>query len=570
MGKTDFTFKIAGEAGQGIASSGLVFSKIALRSGYFVFDFSEYPSLIRGGHNVYGARISSQEIHFQNSSVDFLVALNQQALDFHKTELSRNSAVILNSDKVVNAGLGPRVSVFSVPLIKLAKKSGGAEVMMNNVALGLTAFLLRVDFPALEQAIRETFSWATPEVIDLNIKVALAGFDFARENFKGRELAFSLTREKLGKNLLLSGNDAFCLGAIKAGCKFFAAYPMTPINSMIAYFAAKARELNIVYFQPEDEISAINSAIGASTCGLRSMVATSGGGFSLMVEALGMAGMTETPLVIVEGQRTGPSSGLPTWTGQGDLRFVLHSSQDDFPKVVLAPGDAEECFWQMIGAFNLAEKYQLPVIVLADKYLCESRKTFAIDDPDVKIDRGLLSFSKDYQRYRLTKNGISPRAIVGQSESPIFISSYEHDQSGFASEDPANKKAMMEKRMKKMETLKREMPRPKVFGSKKAEIGFISWGSNKGSVLEAQKILKKEKIETKFLHLNFLNPFPAASAANFLKSCKKILLVEQNFTGQLGGLVQEKTGINIEDRLLKYDGRPILPEEIVKKIKKIL
>lgn len=570
----DFTLKIGGEAGYGIASSGLAIAKIALRSGYFAFDFSEYPSLIRGGHNVYGARISSQEINFQNSSVDFLIALNQEALDFHKAELSRNSAVILNSDKVVNTGLKPGVSVFSVPLIGLAKKSGGTEVMMNNIALGLTAFLLRVDFPILEQAIKEAFSWATPQVIDLNIKVALAGFDFAKKNFKNRKLAFSLIKRKASRNLLLSGNDALCLGAIRAGCKFFAAYPMTPINSMISYFASKAKELALVYFQPEDEISGINSAIGASASGLRSMVATSGGGFSLMVEALGMAGMTETPLVIVEGQRPGPSSGLPTWTGQGDLRFVLHASQDDFPRVVLAPGDAKECFWLIIEAFNLAERYQLPVIVLTDKYLCESRQTMSIDESKAKIDRGLLlsleNCPKDYKRYQFTKTGISPRGIIGQTKSPFFTTSYEHDEFGFANEDSLNRKMMMEKRMRKLEALEKEMPEPLVYGLKKAKLGLISWGSNKGAILEAQKILKNQGIKTKFLHLNFLNPFPRKSTASFLKSCKKVLLVEQNFTGQLGSLIAEKTGINVQNRLLKYDGRPILPEDIAKKAKEIL
>jgi 2-oxoglutarate ferredoxin oxidoreductase subunit alpha len=570
---TDFTFKIAGEAGYGIASSGLAIAKIALRSGYFVFDFSEYPSLIRGGHNVYGARISDQEIHFQNSSVDFLVALNQQALDFHKKELSESSVVILNSDKVINTGLKPGINVFSVPLIGLAKKSGGTEVMMNNIALGLTAFLLRVDFPILEQAIKEAFSWASPEIIGLNVKVALAGFDFAKENFKNRKLTFSLTEGKLSKNLLLSGNDALCLGAIKAGCKFFAAYPMTPINSMIAYFAGKAKQLGLVYLQPEDEIAGINSAIGASVSGLRSMVATSGGGFSLMVEALGMAGMTETPLVVVEGQRSGPSSGLPTWTGQGDLRFVLGAGQDDFPRIVLAPGDAKECFWLIIEAFNLAEKYQLPVIVLTDKYLCESRQTVPLDESKAKIDRGLLlsmeNCPKDYQRYEFTKTGVSPRAVIGQTKQPFFISSYEHDEFGFANEDSLNRKAMMEKRMRKLETLKKEMPEPLIYGSKKAKLGLISWGSNKGAILEAQKILKSQGIKTKFLHLNFLNPFPINSVSRFCEN-SQALLIEQNISAQLGGLIREKTGIKIENLLLKYDGRPVCPEEIAERVKKIV
>ncbi len=490
MDKNAFNFRIAGEAGYGIASAGLVLAKIALRSGYFVFDYSEYPSLIRGGHNVYSARVSKEEVYSPYLPVDFLIALNQEAIDFHKDQLSPEAIVLLNSDKVSGClapsqpALKKGIKLLSAPLIKLALDSHGSEVMMNNVALGITAFLLKADFSILESVIREVFVWASSNIIDLNIKAARAGFDYASNefaHFANGEISFNLKRLETKDRLFLNGNDAFCLGAIKAGCKFFAAYPMTPINSIITYFASKAKELGIVYFQPEDEIAAINSALGAAVCGLRSMTATSGGGFSLMVEALGMAGMTETPLVIIEGQRPGPSSGMPTWTGQGDLKFVLTASQDDFPRVVLAPGDVEECFWLMIDAFNLAEKYQLPVIILTDKYLAESRQAIElIDETKVKIDRGrivsLKDCSQDYKRYRFTKDGVSPRAFIGQTKEPFFTTSYEHDEFGFASEDAKNRKAMMEKRMKKLEALEKEMPKPVIYGSKKAKIGLISWG----------------------------------------------------------------------------------------------
>jgi len=574
MERNDFNFRIAGEAGYGIASAGLAFAKIALRSGYFVFDYSEYPSLIRGGHNVYSVRVSKEQVHSPYLPVDFLIALNQEAIDFHKDQLSSEAIVILNSDKASSPVLKKGIKLFSAPLIKLALDSHGSEVMMNNVALGITAFLLKADFSILESAIKETFAWASIDIIDLNIEVAKKGFDFAKDNLDSKEIPFNLKKLKTEQRLLLTGNDAFCLGAIKAGCKFFAAYPMTPINSIITYFASKAKELGIVYFQPEDEITAINSALGAAACGLRSMTASSGGGFSLMVEALGMAGMTETPLVIIEGQRPGPSSGLPTWTGQGDLRFVLTASQDDFPRIVLAPGDVEECFWLIIDAFNLAEKYQLPVIVLTDKYLAESRQAIElIDETKVKIDRGqiisLKDCPQDYKRYGFAKDGVSPRAFVGQTKEPFFTTSYEHDESGFASENAENRKAMMEKRMKKLETLEKEMPKPTVYGSKKAKIGLISWGSNKGIVLEAQKILQTQGIETGFLHLNFLNPFPAKAVTEFCRN-RQALLIEQNISGQLAGLIREKTGLKIENQFLKYDGRPFFPEEIAEKVKQIL
>ncbi|MDP2926722.1 MAG: 2-oxoacid:acceptor oxidoreductase subunit alpha [bacterium] len=580
----DFIFKIAGEAGYGIASAGLIFARTAQRSGYFIFTSSEYPSLIRGGHNVFVARIAEEAIHSPKSEVDFLIALNQNAVDFHKKELSPGAVVILNSDKAVDSGFPSGVNILSIPLIKLAQENGGQDVMMNNVALGATVFLLEADFKILESAIRDVFSSAKPEIIDLNIKAARAGFDFAK-HFAGSQTSGSLKAKKAAKKILISGNDAICLGAVAAGCKFFAAYPMTPINSMISYLSARAKKLGMVYFQPEDEIAGINSAIGASSAGLRSMVATSGGGFSLMTEAFGLAGMAEVPLVIIEGQRPGPSTGLPTWSGQGDLRFVLHASQDDFPRIILAPGDQEECFWLTIEAFNLADIYQTPVIILVDKFLCESQKSVvAFDESKVKINQGSLlskeDQKKDYLRYQITESGISPRPVIGRPGQTFIFNSDEHDQAGFSEESSDNRKAMMEKRMRKLETCAREIPAPRIYSEKKAEgpehsvrgieISLVGWGSTKGVILEAQKTLADQGIETRFLHLNYLNPFPAEAVGSFLQNSKQILMIEQNITGQAAGLIREKTGIKIENLLLSYDGRPIYPEEIVQKVKEII
>jgi len=559
MSIKDFTWKIGGEAGYGIMSSGLIFAKTALRSGYFVFDINEYPSLIRGGHNTYTVRVSDKEIQSQVFTVDFLVALNQNALDFHQKELSKSAGVIINTDKIKleNINLPDNKNIFPIPLIKLAKEVGGQEIMMNNVALGATAFLLKADFEILASVIGDVFFQSKKEVIDLNIRAAKSGFDFAQKNFDTVSLDFSLKKIKNPPKVLLSGNDAICLGAIKAGCKFFAAYPMTPINSMINFFAAKAKDLNMVYFQPEDEIAGINSAIGAALAGLRSMVATSGGGFSLMVEAYGLAGMTETPIVIVEGQRPGPSTGLPTWGSQGDLRFVLHASQDDFPR-----------------AFNLAEIYQTPVIILVDKHLCESHKSLDFfDDSKVKIERGFLlsqkAQEKEYKRYQITSSGISPRSIAGRKGITFVANSDEHNELGFSEEDAKTREAMVEKRMRKLITCQREIPNPKIYGDKKAKILLVGWGSSKGPILEAQKILLREKIKTQFLHLNFLNPLPLNFLNKFFLSAKenKTLIIEQNSTAQLAGLIREKTGFQTKKYLLKYNGRPFFPEEIVKKVK---
>lgn len=567
----DFTWKIAGEAGYGIMSSGLIFSKTALRSGYFVFDVNEYPSLIRGGHNVFTTRVASREIFSQRNGIDFLVALNQEAIDFHRQELSERAGVIVNTDKVdlKKVKLSKKIKLFPLPLIQLVKKTGGEELMMNSAALGATIFLLKGDLKILEKTILDILG---QKKLSLNIKSAKAGFNFAKENFKNYNIDFSLLPKQKKELLLLNGNDAISLGSIKAGLKFFACYPMTPINSILRYIAKKGPEFGIIYLQPEDEISAICMAIGASFAGKRAMVATSGGGFSLMVEAYGLAGMTETPLVIIEGQRPGPSTGLPTWTSQGDLRFVLSASQDEFPRIVLAPGDVEECFWLTIEAFNLADIYQTPVIILIDKHLAESHKSvFPFDLSKAKIERGSL-FSKrgknlEYKRYQFTPSGISPRAFPGKNGFTFLTNSDEHDEFGFSEESSINRIKMMEKRMKKMVWLSKNMPRPKVYGNKKSKITFISWGSPKGAILEAQRILKEKGIETNFLSLNYLNPFPTKFVSQFLSDKENIFFVEQNYSAQGAGLLREKTGIEIKNKILKYDGRPIFPEEIIEKVK---
>lgn len=567
MAKIDFTVKIAGRAGEGIAVAGLILGKTALRSGFFVFDTSEYPSLIRGGHNVSISRVSNEKTFSLLSGVDCLIALNGESLEQHYSELSSDGIAILNSDEVP----GAQERVLNLPLSSLAKKEDLPAVTANNIALGALVFLLKGDPETLKGVVADVFSGSGSEAVEMNIRAIQLGYGFAQKNWPDLKPPFSLSKQKPLPQLFLTGNDALALGAVKAGCRFFSAYPMTPINSLLAFFAAKAKDLGIVFYQPEDEIAGINSALGAAHAGLRAMTATSGGGFSLMVETLGMAGMTETPLVIVEGQRPGPSSGLPTWTSQGDLKFVLSAGQDDFPRVVLAPGDAEECFWQTIDAFNLAEKYQLPVIVLVDKYLCESHASVApFDESRAEIDRGLLveGFLPDYQRYQLTSSGISPRAFPGQFGMNFSTSSYEHDALGLAREEAENRKSMMEKRAQKMKILQKETPSPQIFGSVRAKLGLVAWGSTKGQVLEAQKILKTKNIETKFLHVNFLQPFPTEQVKEFCQSCQKVVFVEQNSTGQLADLVQEKAGFEIKNRLLKFDGRPFFPEEIAEEVKK--
>lgn len=558
-------------------SAGLIFAKACQRSGYFVFDLNEYPSLIRGGHNTYTVRVSDEKIFSQDQTIELLLALNQNAIDFHQKELSSGAAILVNTDKIdlARQNFPSDLKIFPVPLVKIAKESGGKDVMMNNVALGALAAILKADFQILAGVIEDVFGELGKEMVDLNIKAAMAGFDFVRENFKDINLNFGVPPRETVRKLLLTGNDAIALGAVRAGLKFFSCYPMTPINSILTYLAKKAPEADLVYIQPEDEISGINMAIGSAIAGARSMVATSGGGFALMAEGYGLAGMTETPLVIVEGQRPGPATGLPTWGGQGDLFFVLHAAQDDFLRIVLAPGDPEECFWLTIGAFNLAEKYQTPVIILTDKHLSESHETTDLfDQSKIKIDRGLLmapeAQKQPYKRYEITASGVSPRALPGRPGFTFVANSDEHNEFGFSEESAQNRKDQMEKRMRKLAGLAKEIPDPKIYGNKQAKLTLVGWGSSKGPILEARKILEKEGIETNFLHLNYLNPFPDDFVLNFLKSAERTLIVEQNATAQCADLIRAKTGVEIKDRFLKYDGRPLFPEEIAQYVKEII
>lgn len=569
----DLTWKIAGEAGYGIMISGLIFARSFSHSGYHVFDTNEYPSLIRGGHNTYTVRISAEEIFSLVKTVDILVALNKESVDLHQKELNKNGVIIYDDESTVDKkNIRKDILLLPVPLLKLAKESGGEKIMINTVALGASVALID-SIDKLFEAIREAFGGRgkAEEIVNVNIKAAQAGYDYVKKNFKQN---FNLKKVNGKPKFLLTGNDAVCLGAIKSGCKYLAEYPMTPVNSILHYMAGKEKEANLIVHQPEDEISGINSAIGASFAGVRSMVATSGGGFSLMVEALGSAAQTETPLVVVEGQRPGPATGLPTHTSQGDLQFMLHAAQGEFPRVVITPGDMEECFYETFNAFNLAEKYQLPVIILLDKFICESHKTVDKLDSNLKIDRGLmltdsqLAKIKDFKRYELTESGISPRSLPGQKNGIFIGNSDEHNEDSYMDESAENRKNMIDKKFRKLNSLLKEIKEPRLYGKEKADITLVGWGSTKLSVLETMKLLEG-KVSVNFLHFIYAYPLQTKKLLEVLEKAKKTVIIEGNKTAQFAGLIREHTGKKFDYKILKYDGRPFYPEEIVESVVKI-
>lgn len=567
-------------------AAGLILSKALVRAGLYISTTSEYPSLIRGGHNVYIIRASEEEIFSLVKPVELLIVLNHETLELHKDELSKGAAVIYDSDdQTIKTEIldKNKIKLFPVPLLKLATQNGGKKLMMNNVAIASAWSVTGLPFEILESVIMDNFTNKSQEIIDENLTVARSGYDYVKTNLANlaNDLQYRLKKGKAPKRLVLTGNEALGLGAIKADLGFAALYPMTPINGLLTYLAGHQEKTGFIFQQPEDEIAGINMAIGASYAGKRSLVASSGGGFSLMVEGLGMAGMTEIPLVVVVGTRPGPSSGLATWTGQGDLKFILSASQGEFLRVVLAPGDPRECFEMIQTAFNLADKYQTPVLLLVDKYLCESIGTMEksiihhcvelATKQSQRLPRPADSGARNdgnYKRYQITESGISPRALPG--ETFFITNSYEHDEFGYSTENAEIIKAMTEKRGRKYAVLAKEAPEPVVYGDPSAEITLVGWGSTKGACREAVES-RKYQVESKtinYLHLNWINPFPKEAVKRILAKARKVIDVEGNFSGQMAGWIREQTGLEIKDKILKYDGRPFYAEDILEGVKK--
>ncbi|MBI5955488.1 MAG: 2-oxoacid:acceptor oxidoreductase subunit alpha, partial [Chloroflexi bacterium] len=464
------------------------------------------------------------------------------------------------------------ILAFPVPLGKIVKDAGGTRAMVNTAALGAATGLTGYDFSKVASVIEDNFRRKGQDVVDLNLKIAQAALDYVRTTFAS---SFDYRLEPVSgpPRMVINGNQAFCLGALAAGCKFVAAYPMTPSTTIIEFMSVRAARYGIVTKHTEDEIAAVCMAIGAGHAGVRAMASTSGGGFSLMVEALGLAGMTETPVVIVEAQRPGPSTGLATRTEQGDLLFLLHASQGEFPRIVLAPGTVEQCYEAGIRAFNLAERYQTPAIVISDEFLAGAIRSVereAFDLSEATIDRGQIlsdaeldTLDGPYRRYQFTGSGISPRAIPGHPKAVYPATSDEHDEEGHITEEADIRTRMVEKRMRKLEAARQEMRAPETYGSPEADITFLAWGSTYGPLREAVDVLNRSGRKANLVHLVDIWPFPGEKVVASLSRAKYIVDVESNYSGQMASLLRMHTGIVVNARILKYDGRALSPDYIL-------
>ncbi len=571
------TWKIAGEAGFGIMSSGIMLARAFTRAGYHVFADNDYPSLIRGGHNVVGVRIATSPFFGMNRDLHVLVALNAESVEKHTNELHEGSLVIFDpKDKDWQQGEVPQgVRLIPVPLRDIIASLNADAVMRNTITLGATVALFGAPFEHLSTVIHDQFIRKGQEVVDQNEKIAKAGYDYIHEHFPNETSLTLDAGTHTEKLAVVNGSEAVGLGAVRAGLKFAAIYPMTPINAIISFLADHAKEFQIVYKQPEDEIAGINMALGASVAGVRSMVATSGGGFALMVEGLSLAGMIEAPLVIDLGMRAGPATGMPTYTEQAELLFAIHAGHGEFQRIVLAPSDATEAFDLTVQAFHLADRYQVPVFVLTDKYLNESQWCIPVSylQKPVTIDRGKLvtgdtgKADGEFLRYDPSPaDGVSPRSIPGTKHGQYYANSYEHDGSGHMTDDAVKRKEMVDKRMRKVAAMAADMIPPSYVGDKDADITFVTWGTTRGPVTSAVELLQAQGKKAAVIYFPWIYPFPTDAAKTLFAKAKRLVDIEQNGTAQLAQLIRMETGIDIAEKIVKYDGRPFFPEEIVERV----
>jgi 2-oxoglutarate/2-oxoacid ferredoxin oxidoreductase subunit alpha len=575
----DITIRLAGEAGQGVESGGAGFAKALSHGGLWLHAYSEYMSRIRGGLNFFQVRVSDHPLWTHTEGVHILLAFSPEAVSEYGPHIVPAGALLFDDTLKFDhdAVARRKVQLFSMPLTKIALDLGGNKIMANTCGLGALAGIVEYPFEFVADVIKQNFARKGDAVVQGNLKVAEEGYRVGRDKYAA---SFDWKVAPLGDRsdrMMINGNHALAVGAIAAGCRFMAGYPMTPASSILEFIAGHAKKFDIAVKQTEDEIAAICFAIGAGNAGARAMTATSGGGFSLMVEALGLAGMAEVPLVIVEAQRPGPSTGMPTKTEQGDLLFALFASQGEFPRIVLAPGTQEECFHTATRAFNLAEKWQCPVIVMTDFYLTTMMRLLPPSEfpiERVTIDRGELltadqldRLAEPYLRYRDTPSGVSPRALPGHPKAVHQACSDEHDEYGhFEDEDAANRLKMAGKRWRKFHNIVEDLHGPTIYGPEGAEITLMGWGSSYGAMREAVDILNARGTRANLLHFVDIWPFPEAKVVPLIEAARELVAVEGNQSGQFAHLVRAMTGRRPDRYVLRWDGRPLSPEYILQKL----
>jgi len=548
----DMNVVIAGAAGEGVQTVGDILAHTISAQGYAAFTWQEYESRIRGGQNSYSIRIGEKPQNAPLLPADVLLALNEGAVKKYEPLLKEEGTLLAQNQL--------RERMIAIPFVEIAEEELGDKIYADTIAVGALVGVLGIDLDTLKQVLVEKFRRKGNEVVESNLSAAEEGYRRATQGCKDM-CPWKLPRRG-GRYYLISGNEAIPLAAAFAGCRFIAAYPMTPSTGIITYLAREEELLGVFAEQAEDEIAAVNMALGASYAGARAMTATSGGGFALMVEGVSLAGMTETPLVIVLAQRPGPATGLPTRTAQGELLFAINAGHGEFPKLVLAPSNPYDAFHKIVKAFNLADKYQMPVIVLTDHFLADSQ--FSVSDFDLGTAGPGFYLAdpqeiRDYKRYRLTEHGISPRLYPGQSEHLVGVDSDEHDEEGHITEDlGATVRAMVQKRLAKIDGLKKEISLPEEISVNDVDTVLVGWGSSRGALLEGLSLLKQEGKKAGMIHFTELWPLPEFT----FPEGKTYITVESNATGQLARLLRSEYDVSFQGTINRYDGLPLTGEYI--------
>jgi 2-oxoglutarate/2-oxoacid ferredoxin oxidoreductase subunit alpha len=584
--KQTFAIGIGGAAGQGVATPGDIFAKILSRRGLNLNAYNAYQSIIRGGHTFLTIRTGMEKVTNMGDRIDLLIPLNQDSMDRHLKLLMAGAACIYNSDTIKPGTTADGVQLCPLPVSQLADITRN-KVAQNTLAIGAGLHMMGIGFQTLEEVLREQFKKKGDAVVAENVGVARAGYDYAAAHFKAFPKSLPKTDNRYA---ILSGNIAMAMGGAAAGVKFYCAYPMSPSTGVLHWMAAHARKAGIMVRQVEDEIGVINMAIGAAHAGVRAMCATSGGGFALMSEGLGMSAMIETPVVVIDCQRAGPSTGVPTKTEQGDLWQMLGAAFGDYPRVIAAPLDIADCFKLIPEMFNIVDRFQCPGLVLCDLLLSEGRLSVDPKDLDFNplIDRGELITARgngngasagaakngDYKRYRVTESGISPRAIPGVPGYIHTVATDEHQEDGVLISDeftnPIKRRAMMEKRMRKVAGIEAAVPAPTLSGPRDADVTLIGWGSTKGVLEEASEILNAQGISANQLQIRWLVPLHGDAILEILRDVRHTIIVENNYSGQFARYLRSETSFVADGHIRKYDGEPFMPHHIVEAVKEQL
>jgi 2-oxoglutarate/2-oxoacid ferredoxin oxidoreductase subunit alpha len=559
--KDDVSIVLGGEAGQGIATVEQIITRVLKSAGYHFFSTQEFMSRIRGGSNSNEIRVASRRVACFVNRIDILIPLDKDAIP-HLVDRISSQTVILGEQ----ARLATDRPIIDVPFFKIATEVGNA-IYANTVAAGVILGLLRIEPTLLDEYLRRFFATKSVDVIDKNVVAGRRGYDIGRDLSTRIQIDITPNEEPRG-DILCSGAEAVGLGAIAGGCNFIAAYPMSPSTAIFQTLSNYSRDFGILVEQAEDEISAMNMGIGASYAGARPMANTAGGGFALMVEALSLSGMIETPIVIHIGMRPAPATGLPTRSEQGDLMFALNAAHGEFPRVILTPGTLAEAFALTQKAFNLADEAQCPVFVLTDQYTADSSyNTPPFDLTGMRVEKQFVRTDKDYQRYRFTDSGVSPRGLPGYGDGLVVLDSDEHYEDGHITEDFSIRTKMVDKRLRKLKILEAEAIPPTLVGPDKYRTLIVAWGSNWHVLNEALPQLGRDDVAV--LHFSQVYPLHA-STTNYLQRAERTVILENNATAQFGRLIRQLTGHTFTHQVLKYNGLPFHVEEVVTQLKKIV